>query len=307
MEQKNSPLAILLMLILALIWGTSFILMKRGLVVFQPQEVAALRVTIAGIVLLPLAILKWKLIKKEHISKLFISGMLGVFIPAFLFVTAQQYISSSVAGILNTLSPLWTMVMGVLFFHVVFKRSAVFGVLIGLAGATILMVSRSPDGFLGFNAAGLLIVVACAFYGVNLNFIKFKISDLNSLTITSISVVLLLPLALFALFFHVEQTTEPAFKIMIVQSGFIDKLLNTSGGWKAFGFVALLAFMSTAVAVSIFNKLVKMTTPLFASSVTYLMPIVSVMWGVFDGEVLTVTHFIGMAAILSGVYLANRK
>lgn len=266
--------------------------MKRGLVVFTPGEVGALRVTVAGIVLLPLAVMKWKAITPTHIPRLFLSGMMGVFIPAFLFTTAQLRISSSVAGILNTLSPLWTMVMGAAIFHVTFKRGAVIGILVGLVGAVILMVSRANGQFTGFNLYGLLIVLACAFYGLNLNFIKFRINDLNSLTITSISVALVAPLGALYLFGFTD---------------FMQKLEAVPGAWRAFGFIALLAFMSTAVAVSIFNKLVKMTTPLFASTVTYIMPIVSVMWGVLDGEVLMMTHFVGMALILCGVYLANRK
>ncbi|CAN5402155.1 DMT family transporter [soil metagenome] len=292
METKNSPLAIFLMLILALIWGTSFILMKKGLVVFSPGEVGALRVTVAGFVLLPLAITRWKDLTPGHIPKLFMSGMIGIFIPAFLFTTAQRQISSSVSGILNTLSPLWTMVMGAIFFQVVFKRGAVVGILIGLAGSILLMVSRSGGQFTGFNLYGLLIVLACAFYGFNLNFIKFRIADLGSLTITSISVMLIAPLGAIYLFGFTD---------------FIEKLTTVPGAWKAFGFIALLGTMSTAVAVSIFNKMVKMTTPLFASSVTYLMPIVSVMWGVLDGEELVLMHFIGMAAIFCGVYLTTRK
>src|SRR6185436_10713670 len=115
-----------------------------------------------------------------HVPRLFLSGMMGVFIPAFLFTTAQLGVSSSVAGILNTLSPLWTMVMGAVLFHVTFKRSAVIGIMVGLAGAVILMVSRTNGQFAGFNLYGLLIVLACAFYGLNLNYIKFKIHDLNS-------------------------------------------------------------------------------------------------------------------------------
>lgn len=292
MENKTSPLSIILLLILALIWGTSFILMKKGLVVFSPGEVAALRMTIAGIILLPLALMKWKGIKSTHIGKLFLSGLVGVFIPAFLFTSAQRHIDSSVAGILNTLSPLWTMIMGAAFFTLRFKRAAVLGILIGLAGTVMLMLTRSGGHITGFNLFGLLIVLACAFYGWNLNYIKLNIADLRSLTITSISVALVAPLGAVYLFGF---------------TGFTEKLLTTPGAWKAFGFIALLALMSTAIAVSLFNKLVKMTTPLFASSVTYIMPIVSVMWGVVDGEKLFVGHFIGMGAILGGVYLANRK
>ena len=292
MENKNSPLSIILLLILALIWGTSFILMKKGLVAFAPGEVAAIRITVAGIILLPLALMKLKEISSKHPPKLFLTGMMGVFIPAFLFTSAQKHIDSSVAGILNTLSPLWTMIMGALFFKIVFRRASVLGVLIGLAGTVLLMVSHSGGQITGFNLYGLLIVVACMFYGLNLNFIKFNLPDVRTLTLTSISITLTAPLAAIYLFGFTD---------------FIEKLTTVPGAWTAFGYVALLATMSTVVAGFIFNKLVKMTTPLFASTVTYILPIVSVMWGVLDGEKLFLSHFIGMAAILGGVYLANRK
>jgi drug/metabolite transporter (DMT)-like permease len=291
-ENKNSPLSIFLLLILALIWGTSFILMKKGLVVFAPGEVASIRVTVAGLILLPLAIMKWKEIRSTHTSKLLLSGLMGVFIPAFLFTAAQKHIDSSVAGILNTLSPLWTMIMGAVVYKLTFSRASVIGILIGLSGTVLLMVSRTGGEVTGFNLYGLLIVLACGFYGLNLNYIKFKITDLGSLTITSISVALVAPLAALYLFGFTD---------------FTEKLSTVPGAWTAFGYVALLALMSTAIAVSIFNKLVKMTTPLFASTVTYIMPIVSVGWGVLDGEQLFISHFIGMGAILGGVYLANRK
>ena len=265
--------------------------MKKGLVVFSPGEVAALRVTLAGIILLPLALIRMRQLKSTHTTRLFLSGMMGVFIPAFLFTAAQRHIDSSIAGILNTLSPLWTMMLGAAFFKLNFKRSSVVGILIGLGGTVLLMVSRSGD-VTGFNLYGLLIVMACGFYGFNLNYIKFNIADLGSLTITSLSVALVAPLGALYLFGFTD---------------FIEKLTTLPGAWQAVGYIALLALMSTAIAVSLFNKLVKMTTPLFASSVTYIMPIVSVGWGVWDGERLFFSHFIGMALIIGGVYLANRK
>jgi drug/metabolite transporter (DMT)-like permease len=231
-------------------------------------------------------------VKRELLGKLFLSGMIGVFIPAFLFTTAQQHIDSSVAGILNTLSPLWTMIMGALFYQQVFRRPAVIGIVVGLLGTIILMVSRSGASFTGFNSYGLLIVAACAFYGFNLNFIKFKITGLGSAAITSVSIALIGPLGAVYLFGFTD---------------FMQTLETTPGAWTSAGYVALLALLSTAIAVLIFNKLVRITTPLFASTVTYIMPLVSVGWGVLDGERLYLTHFIGMGAILGGVYLANRK
>jgi drug/metabolite transporter (DMT)-like permease len=138
----------------------------------------------------------------------------------------------------------------------------------------------------------LLIVGACAFYGANLNWIKFKIAGLGSLTITSVSLLFIGPLAAGYLFLATD---------------FVNILIQTPGAWQGFGFVLLLALMSTAVANLLFVKLISISTPLFASSVTYIMPIVAVMWGVLDGEVLTVWHLVGMGLIISGVYLANKK
>jgi len=292
MENKNNSLPIILLAVLSLIWGTSFILMKKGLVALSPIEVAALRITVAGIVVLPIALLKLKEVHRSQIGKLLLSGLIGVFIPAFLFTTAQLHIDSSVAGILNTLSPLWTLIMGAVLYKQVFRRPAVLGILVGLAGTVILMVSRSGASVMGFNAYGLLIVFATAFYGLNLNFVKFNITNLGSLTITSVSIALILPLGALVLFGFTDYLTT---------------LQTVPGAWTASAYVALLALMSTAIAVLIFNKLVRITTPLFASMVTYIMPLVSVLWGVLDGEHLLATHFIGMSLILGGVYLANRR
>lgn len=266
--------------------------MKRGLESFPAGQVAAFRISIAGIILLPLALMKWRETNLRHQPKLFLSGMMGVFIPAFLFVKAQEHIASSVAGILNTLSPLWTMIMGAWVYRQIFKRAAVSGIFLGLIGTVILMWSRAGSGTLGFNAYGLLIVLACSFYGFNLNFVKFNIADLRPLTITSISVVLTMPLAVIYLFGFTD---------------FVHIAQTQPGAYRSMGYIMILALMSTAVAGYLFNKLVKLTTPLFASTVTYIMPVVSVMWGVLDGEKLYLMHYVGMAAILGGVYLANKK
>lgn len=166
------------------------------------------------------------------------------------------------------------------------------GILVGLAGTVLLMLSRNGGSVIGFNAYGLLIVVACAFYGLNLNFVKFNITNLGSLAITSVSIALIGPLGALVLFGMTD---------------FVHTLEVVPGAWTATGYVALLALLSTAIAGLIFNKLVRITTPLYASMVTYIMPLVSVMWGVLDGEQLYISHFIGMAAILGGVYLANRR
>ena len=291
-EQSGSGTAIFLLILLSLIWGTSFILIKQGLKVFAPDEVGALRVTAASLFLLPFALIRLRELNKIDYAKLLVSGLMGIFIPAFLFAWAQTRLESSLAGILNTLSPLWTMIFGGLFYGQKFKGYTIFGIIISFGGAIILTLSRSAGSISGFNVYGLLIVIACALYGANLNWLKFKVHNLGSVTITSVSLLLVGPLAATYLFGF---------------TGFTSKLAEVPGAWKAFGFITVLALMSTAIANLIFTKLLKISTPLFASSVTYVMPIVAVMWGVLDGEQLLIGHFIGMVAILGGVYLANRK
>ncbi|PZR41642.1 MAG: EamA family transporter [Azospira oryzae] len=284
--------AIGLLLILSLIWGTSFILIKQGLKVFAPDEVAALRVSAASLFLLPVALIKLKELQKKDFPLILVSGLLGIFIPSFLFAYAQTKLDSSVAGILNTLSPLWTMVLGAIFFGQRFKGYAIIGIIIGFAGTIVLAISRAGGTLGGFNSYALFIVLACAFYGANLNWVKYKIHNIPSLTITSVSVLLIGPLAIVYL---------------LGISDFTAKIGQVEGAWRAFGFVVLLGCMSTSIATALFNQLIKISTPLFASSVTYIMPIVAVMWGVLDGEQLIIGHFIGMVCILGGVYLANRK
>jgi len=292
MPQNKNYTAVSLLIILSLIWGTSFILIKQGLRVFAPDVVGALRVTAASLFLLPLALPRLKDLKEGDHLKLFVSGMMGIFIPAFLFAWAQTQLNSSLAGILNTLSPLWTMILGALFFTQRFQGYAILGIVISFTGTILLALSRSGSSITGFNLYALLIVAACALYGANLNWVKFKIQGLGSISITSISLLFIGPLGAAYLFLFTDFTTT---------------LTTAPGAWKAFGYVVLLALMSTAVANLLFVKLLRISTPLFASSVTYIMPIVAVMWGVIDGEKLLPGHFIGMAAILAGVYLANKK
>jgi drug/metabolite transporter (DMT)-like permease len=292
MSQNKSSSALILLLVLSLIWGTSFILIKQGLKVFAPDVVGALRVTAASIFLLPLALPRLKELKQGDTRKLFLSGLMGIFIPAFLFAFAQTKLNSSLAGILNTLSPLWTMILGAMFFTQRFRGHAILGIVLSFLGAIMLALSRSGGTITGFNLYALFIVVATILYGANLNWVKFKIHDLGSITITSISLLFIGPLAAAYLFLFTD---------------FTNVLVNTPGAFKAFGFIVLLAFMSTAVAGLLFNKLLRISSPIYASSVTYIMPVVAVMWGVIDGEKLLPGHFVGMTAILGGVYLANRK
>ncbi len=266
--------------------------MKKGLVVFSPGELGSIRVAAAALFLLPIAVAKLKELRTRHYSMLFAAGMMGIFFPAFLFATAQTRLESSVTGIMNSLTPIFTLVIGALLFNQKFRRQSMLGIITGLIGTIVLILARSDGKPGGFNLFALFVILACVFYATYLNYVKYKITDLSALTITSVSLFMIGPLAFIYLF---------AF------TGFIRKMSYSDGAWTALGYVVLLGFMSTSLATILFNKLVKISSPLFTSSVTYLIPIVAVLWGVFDGERLFAAHFVGMAAIIAGVWLANRK
>jgi drug/metabolite transporter (DMT)-like permease len=290
--ENNKGKAIFFLILLSLIWGTSFILMKRGLTVFSPGEVGSIRVVAASVILLPLALVKLKELKAMQLLKLFASGLMGIFFPAFLFALAQTQLESSVTGIMNSFTPICTLLIGVFVFAQPFRSQSLLGIIIGLAGTIILIFAKS-GGYIGnINTYALLVVLACVLYGMNLNFVKYKITELKALTITSVSILLISPLALYYLLAHTD---------------FVVKVSDLSQTGEALGYVILLGIMSTSLATIIFNYLVKISTPLFTSSVTYIIPIVAVMWGLLDGEQLVVWHFIGMITIIGGVYLANRK
>lgn len=282
----------MLLILLALIWGTSFILMKRGLEVFSAGELGSLRVASASVFLLPIAFVKLRELHGVQYMKLLASGLMGIFFPAFLFAIAQTRLESSVTGIMNSLTPICTLLVGVFFYSQQFRKQSIIGIVLGLFGTFVLVMANTGGQIGAVNLFALFVILACVLYATNLNFIKYKITELNALTITSVSLMLIGPLALIYL---------------LGFTAFVDKMANNAGAWPAFGFVVLLGFMSTSLATILFNKLVKISSPLYTSSVTYLIPIVAVLWGLFDGEKLYPGHFVGMAAIIGGVYLANRK
>ena len=292
MSTENRSLALFLLILLALIWGTSFILMKKGLVIFNAGEVGAIRVVAASVFLLPFAIRGMKEVRTDHYPKLLFSGLMGIFFPAFLFATAQTKMESGITGVLNSLTPICTLIIGVLLFGQKFKTRALIGILIGLAGTVLLIVSRAGGEIGGMNLYAGFIILGCLCYGMNVNFLKFKLTDLKALTLTSVALMLIGPLALVYL---------------LIFTDFTAKLSSSSGAWTAFGFILLLGIMSTSIATILFNKLIKISTPLFASSSTYIIPIVAVMWGLIDSEKFGIGHLIGMVAIIAGVYLANKK
>jgi drug/metabolite transporter (DMT)-like permease len=288
----NRSLGWILLLLLTLIWGSSFILIKRGLDVFDAGEVGALRMFTASLVLSPLAFRNMKSFSRRQYFHLFIVGFFGSFIPAFLFAKAETGLSSAMAGVLNALTPMFVVIVGGMFFSQKISGRSITGLIIGFTGTVILMFAGTDGVIANLNLFGLYIVVATILYGTNVNIIKFKLKGVGAIPLTSIAFTLFLPIAAYYLFFA---------------SDFVHKVNTVPGAWMATFYVTILGVFGTAMAMVLFNKLIQFVSPIFASSVTYLIPIVAVAWGLFDNEVILLQHYLGMMVILVGVYLCNRK
>lgn len=280
----------LLLFLLALIWGSSFILIKRGLIGLEPLQLAGLRVVSAGMILLPWSLPHIKKIPKEKFRYLFLVGVIGNLIPAFLFALAQQHIKSSMAGMLNGLTPMFTLMIGAILFSDKITKKKVWGILIGLIGSSALLFIGS-DGKIGeFNYYALLVIIATICYGTGINIIKAKLQGVKSTITSSTSLLFTLPFGFFYLLFD----------------GYFFEVFQSQGLQIASIYVLILGIIGTGFAVMMFYKLVEIASPLTASTVTYLIPFVAVMWGVFDGERLFVMHYISLAIIILGVYIINR-
>ncbi len=275
---------------LSIVWGFSFLFIKRGLVAFDPMQVGALRIFLAFVSIVPVFFIKKMTIKKEHIFPLILLALLGSGIPPFLFAIAQQKIDSGVTGILNATVPLFTLLIGAALFSQVLKKNQLIGVLIGLAGAVLIVLVRA-DGSFEFNFAyALLIIIATLCYGINANLLKKYVHEIDPLTIAVYAFVFIGPFA------GVYLLTTDFFEVMNTHPKAWNSLLN----------LFLLAFLGTSYALAIFNVLVHRTSALFASTVTYIIPIVAVLLGVMDGEQLGLIHIGGLTLILIGVYTTNK-
>ncbi len=289
MEHKQ--LRWLFLLGLAIVWGSSFILMKLALKGLTPVQVGALRMIIAAVFLLIVGFNKIKLIHKRHWKYILLNALLGTFIPVFLFAYAIQNIDSTIVAILNSLTPLITLILGFLFFGFFFRKIQLLGVSIGLLG-TAYLISRSaslnPEDNYWF---ALAVVIASIGYAFNVNILKKYLSDLDA---TAIAVGNFL-LVLF-----------PAI-IVLIGTGFFKQNFTASPILPAIGYMSILAIVGTAIAKIFFNRLVQISSTIFASSVTYLIPIVALFWGVLYGEKIHITQIFAGIIILLGVYLVNRK
>ena len=277
--------------ILAIVWGSSFILMKRALIGLTPVQLGALRIIISAIFLLIIGFPSLRKIKATHWKYIAYSAVLGTFFPAFMFAFAIDHLDSAIVAILNSFTPFNTLIFGVLFFGFTFYKRQVVGLLIGLLGAIILILKGAainPTQNYGF---ALLIILASTGYAMNVNIIKKHLQDVSALSIATGNFILMIIPACLVLY----------------STGFLSEFTYDTQQVHSLGYVTILAILGTGIAKVLFNKMVHIATPVFASSVTYLIPIVAVFWGVLDGERLSIVQLFAGFIILLGVYLVNKK
>ncbi|MFV8341833.1 DMT family transporter [Flavobacterium sp. XS2P39] len=278
------------LIVLALVWGSSFILIKKGLVGLTALQLGSLRIIFAAIFLLLIGFKSLANIPKEKWKYIAMTSVFGTFIPAYLFAIAQTEIDSSVSSILNSLTPLNTLVLGGLAFGLQFRRNQIFGVLIGLIGSVLLILNGAIHHPEQNYYYAVLVLIASVCYAVNVNLLKKYLHDLSPLSITTGNFAFLLLPTISILFF----------------SGFFD-VIHVDKVQHSVLFIMILGVVGTGIANILFFKLIQMSSPVFATSVTYLIPVVAFFWGLLDNEMLTTVQFFGAFIILIGVYLSAKK
>jgi drug/metabolite transporter (DMT)-like permease len=276
---------------LSLVWGTSYILIKKCLVVFTPVEVAVLRLSISALAFLPLFLRHIRRIERRQLGLLFAVGLTGTGLPSFLFPLAQTQVNSSVAGMLNSLTPLFTLLLGVAFFGLRVGSSRFAGIGLGLAGALLLAYFQPGNGdYTNVWYAGF-IILATACYATSTNLVGSYLRQMPTLTITSVS------------FFLVG---APMWIYVFGFSAIPERLVAVPGAWTALGYVTILALVATVLASIIFYRLIQWTNPVFSSTVSYLVPVVALLWGIVDAEVINHWQLLALVLILFGVYLSRK-
>ena len=278
------------LIVLSLIWGSSFILIKKGLQNgLSAYQVGAFRILFSSLFLLCIGYKSLFQIKPYQWKFIALTAMFGTFFPAFLFALAQTKVSSSVCSILNSLTPLNTLLVGAFAFGIPAKRNQFVGVVIGLSGTLLLILMGKTQSSQNYYYA-VLVLIASVCYAINVNLVKRFLSDVKPLSITTGNfLVLLFPAVLVILGTNFQKT------IQFQQAGY------------GLFFIAILGVVGTGIANIIFFRLIQTASTVFATSVTYLIPIVAFFWGLLDEESLTIWQFLGAFVILIGVYISNKK
>lgn len=287
-----------LFILLCLIWGSSFELMKLGMYenhdfskpILSPYQVAAIRMLSAGMVMLPFALKALKQLTKDVLWYTVLSGLLGSFFPAFLFCIAETKIGGGVAGSLNALTPIFVIITGALFFNITTTTQKIMGVLVAVTGSAVLLYANTKGQTIDNFYYSIFVIIATIMYGINVNMVSKRLQGVSSINIAAIAFSCLIIPALAILLF------TNYFSLPLAETKFI----------IANGAAATLGVFGTAVASILFYILVKKASGLFASTVTYGIPFVAIGWGLIHNEPIGALHFVGLFIILGGVYLANK-
>tara|TARA_B100000902_G_scaffold128740_1_gene127981 strand:+ start:310 stop:1197 length:888 start_codon:yes stop_codon:yes gene_type:complete len=279
------------LILLSLIWGSSFILIKKGLIGLTPLQLGSFRIIISSVIIFIFGFKSLKGLNKKHWKWLTISGFLGSFFPSFLFAYAELEVDSAIASILNSLVPLNTLLLGYLFFKIKSNSFQVIGVIIGFIGALLLILEgyvMNPNNNYNYS---ILIILATLMYAANVNIIKRYLNDIRPLTITVANFTAII---------------IPSFAVLVFSGALNDSTISNSSFLPSLGFVIILSIFGTALAKIMFNTLIQISTPVFASSVTYLMPLVALGWGILDSENFSINQGLASLLILCGIYLSNK-
>ena len=277
--------------VLSIVWGSSFILIKKALLGVTPVQLGALRMIFTSFFMFLFAFPSVKKIQKKHWKYLLYTALTGTFIPGFLFAFAISNIDSSIVSILNSFTPLNTLIFGALVFGFAFKKRQFTGILVGLLG-TLILILKGADLHPNQNYwFALLIIIASIGYAFNANLVKKYLSDLDALAITTGNFLLLFIPAI----------------IVLSCTDFFTSFEATQVRLTSLGYIGILSVVGTGIAKTIYNKLVQISDPIFSASVTYLIPIVAIFWGILDGETLSLVQFFGAMIILLGVFLVNKS
>ncbi len=291
MDETISWKSWFIIILLSIIWGSSFILIKKSLVAYSDVEVGALRLTISSLAFIPIFLYLAKEYDWKKIPYFILVAICGSGVPSFLYAIAQTRIDSSVAGVLNSLTPIFALILSVVVFKDVFKWKQLGGILLGFAGASVLVLLRNTEHLTTDLNYSLLIVLATVLYGISVNVVNYKLDEYRPLLISSFSFVIIAPFAFIYLF----------------STDFITHTIEHPYGWNSLLAVTGLSLLSTFFATILFYRLVKNTNAVFGSSVAFFIPLVALGWGFADGESLGIWHVASLLMILLGVYWIKKK
>jgi drug/metabolite transporter (DMT)-like permease len=280
----------LLLISLSIIWGSSFILIKKGLIGLSPIQLGALRILFAGLFIIPIGLKNVLKLPKHYWKHIVITAIFGTLLPVFLFAFAQTQINSSISAVLNSLTPLNTLWVGFVWYGMQFNRNQLIGVIIGFIGSLILVLNAAQNQPNQNYWYAIFIIIASTCYALNVNYLKKNLSNINPITITAANFSILFVPALIILCFS-----------NYFKAGLNDIVFQSTI------YILILGIIGTAIANVFFFKLLQLSTPLFASSVTYLIPVIALFWGIYFSEKLSFIQFFAALIILFGVWLSSKK